>query len=165
MLEKSRGCAPIDESDGFHQNDAIRGALESRQIEGGKDAPQRQFSALNVQKGGASLSETRVLSHSLWSPVKKVMLKRPTRRHPLPSAPPVHQRRAVLAEVRVNRQFSIPDDEIPAKAKKQKPPRIARNLPVDELELAEERLVVLYDAPPLCEIGRESCRERVSRLV
>lgn len=94
-------------------------------------------------------------SHLPGSSADKTALKRPKKRHPLPSAPPAHQQRAALEETPNNRQFSIPDDERPAKAKKQKRPRIARNLPVDELELTEERLVLPFDAPPMCELTGE----------
>ena len=126
MLQKTHTRVATEDSDDFTLNDAIREA-------------------------GGLLKTHAVASHSSGGPAEKAVLKRPTKSHPLPSAPPVHQQRAALAEVQFNRQFSIPDDELPGKAKKQKRPRIARNLPVDGLELAEERVVLPYDAHPMCE--------------
>lgn len=157
VAAKAHGQLPRFAENDFTLNDAIREAVGSKKIEAGKDAPGREISAPNAQKDGVSLLETHVaVPHSSGSPAEKVVLKRPTKRHPLPTAPLVHEQRAALAEVQVNRQFSIPDDERPAQAKKQKQKRpcIARNLPVDELELAEERLVP-YNAPPICEWNSE----------
>lgn len=152
MLEKPYPRCAINEPDDFTLTDAIREAAVSKRIEAAKDAIERGVSGTNVQKHDASISKTHAaVAQSSRSPAEKAVLKRPTNRHPLPFSPPLRQQRAALAEVQLSRQFSIPDDEKPATAKKQKRPRIARNLPVDELELAEERLVLPYDAPPICE--------------
>lgn len=151
-LEKSRIHVPVDETDDFTLNDAIREATVGSKIATGRPAIAKLVSTPNVPEDIAALSQGHDQESHVWgSPAEKTALKRPKKRHPLPSAPPLRQQRAALAGILNNRQFSIPDDERPAIAKKQKRPRIARNLPVDELELATERLVLPYDAPPMCE--------------
>lgn len=153
VLEKTRLRVPIDdETDDLTLNDAIREAAVSSKMGTAKTPTEKVVAASDALENIASSLHSHVSDdHPSTVSAKKTVLKRPKKRHPLPSAPPVRQQRAESAEIPNNRQFSILDDERPAKSQKQKRPRIARNLPVDELELAEERSVLPYDAPPMCE--------------
>lgn len=164
-FEKSRLNIPVDESDDFTLNDAIREAAVGSKIGTGRPAIAKLASTPNVPEDIAALPRGHGQERDLLgNPAEKTALKRPKKRHPLPSALPVRPQRVALAGIPNKRQFSIPDDERPAKAKNQKRPRIAKNLPVDELELAEERLVLPYDAPPLCEWKSERIFLLYSRI-
>lgn len=137
-----------EEMDDMSLNDAIRKAALINGVELARKDPERDIPPPDAEKDHGSVSQTHSSEAqlSLRLPEKK-RLKRPTKRTPLPSGPPIEQH-LVSQQTLGSRQLSIPDEEWPAKAKKR--PQARRNLPVDELELAEERLPS-YDAPPICE--------------
>lgn len=143
--------ASSDEADGLTLNEAIREAAIRSQVKHiGK--VQEKIRSPDVKEGQVASSRSHV-SETQLSPnqAEKRRLKRPTKRTPLPSAPSSILQQTVHEEATSSRQFSIPDEERPPKAKKRSR---ARRLPDDELELAEERQQA-HEAPPMCKLNSE----------
>lgn len=135
-----------DETDYLTLNEAIREAAVLSQ-EKHISKVSENIQPPIVKKGDIASSRSHV-SETQLSPIQaeKKRLKRPTKRTPLPSAPQSLQKQTVFEAAPSSRQFSIPDEDRPTKTKKRSG---AQRLPVDELELAGERLPA-YDAPPMC---------------
>lgn len=141
-----------DKRDDLTLNEAIRAAALVKQAKYPREVQEEDIPTSGTEEDLNAVSRSHVSETQPSSdPAEKRKLKRPVKRMPLPSAPPPTHQPTQSEDGPSSRQYSIPDDERPAKAKKR---ARARRLPVDELELAEERMPS-YDAPPMCKLDSE----------